>query len=53
MDVKLTAEDLRRIDEVFPTGAAAGLRYPRTHDENRERIIPARKAQGGPQAAPN
>ncbi len=26
--VKLTAEDLRRIDEIFPTGAAAGLRYP-------------------------
>jgi aryl-alcohol dehydrogenase-like predicted oxidoreductase len=28
LDVKLTADDLRRIDEVFPTGAAAGLRYP-------------------------
>jgi aryl-alcohol dehydrogenase-like predicted oxidoreductase len=28
IDVKLTAEDLRRIDEIFPTGAAAGLRYP-------------------------
>jgi len=28
LDVKLTAEDLRRIDEIFPTGAAAGLRYP-------------------------
>lgn len=27
-DVKLTAEDLRRIDEVAPRGAAAGLRYP-------------------------
>jgi aryl-alcohol dehydrogenase-like predicted oxidoreductase len=27
-DVKLTAEDSRRIDEIFPTGAAAGLRYP-------------------------
>jgi aryl-alcohol dehydrogenase-like predicted oxidoreductase len=28
IDLKLSAEDLRRIDEIFPTGAAAGLRYP-------------------------
>ncbi len=28
IDVKLTEEDMRRIDEIFPTGAAAGLRYP-------------------------
>src|SRR6266446_5897329 len=28
LDLKLTADDLRRIDEVFPNGAAAGLRYP-------------------------
>jgi len=28
LDVKLTAKDLQRIDEIFPTGAAAGLRYP-------------------------
>src|ERR1700681_2866431 len=28
LEVKLTAKDLRRIDEIFPTGAAAGLRYP-------------------------
>ncbi len=28
LDVKLTAEDLRRIDEVAPHGAAAGERYP-------------------------
>ncbi|HUO14235.1 MAG TPA: aldo/keto reductase [Verrucomicrobiae bacterium] len=28
VDVKLTGEDLRRIDEVFPPEAAAGLRYP-------------------------
>jgi aryl-alcohol dehydrogenase-like predicted oxidoreductase len=28
VDVRLTQEDLRRIDEIFPTGAAAGLRYP-------------------------
>src|SRR5712691_4661151 len=28
LDVKLTGEDLRRIEEVFPSGAAAGLRYP-------------------------
>jgi aryl-alcohol dehydrogenase-like predicted oxidoreductase len=27
LKVQLTAEDLRRIDEVFPYGAAAGLRY--------------------------
>jgi aryl-alcohol dehydrogenase-like predicted oxidoreductase len=28
LDVELTADDLRRIDEVAPKGAAAGLRYP-------------------------
>jgi aryl-alcohol dehydrogenase-like predicted oxidoreductase len=28
LDVKLTPQDLHRIDEIFPTGAAAGLRYP-------------------------
>ena len=28
IDVKLMPEDLRQIDEVFPTGKAAGLRYP-------------------------
>ncbi len=28
LDVTLTAEDRRRLDEIFPTGAAAGLRYP-------------------------
>jgi aryl-alcohol dehydrogenase-like predicted oxidoreductase len=28
VDLKLTPEDLRRLDEVFPSGAAAGLRYP-------------------------
>ncbi len=28
IDVQLTAEDLRRIHEIFPTGAAVGLRYP-------------------------
>jgi aryl-alcohol dehydrogenase-like predicted oxidoreductase len=28
LEVKLTADDLRRIDEVFPSGAAAGTRYP-------------------------
>jgi aryl-alcohol dehydrogenase-like predicted oxidoreductase len=28
LDVHLTPEDLRRIDEVFPSGAAAGERYP-------------------------
>ncbi len=28
IDVKLTAEDLRRIKEIFSVGAAAGLRYP-------------------------
>src|ERR1700730_8777784 len=28
LDVKLTKEDVRRIDDVLPTGAAAGLRYP-------------------------
>ena len=28
LQVKLTADDLRRIEEVAPKGAAAGLRYP-------------------------
>ena len=28
LDVKLTAEDLRRLEEAFPHGAAAGTRYP-------------------------
>ena len=28
LEIKLTAKDLQRIDEIFPTGAAAGLRYP-------------------------
>jgi aryl-alcohol dehydrogenase-like predicted oxidoreductase len=28
IDIKLTAEDLRRMDEGFPHGVAAGLRYP-------------------------
>jgi aryl-alcohol dehydrogenase-like predicted oxidoreductase len=27
-DLRLTADDLRRLNEVFPSGAAAGLRYP-------------------------
>jgi len=28
IDLQLTEEDKRRIDEIFPSGAAAGLRYP-------------------------
>lgn len=28
LDIKLTPDDLRRIDEVAPHGAASGLRYP-------------------------
>lgn len=28
LEVKLSAEDLRRIEEIFPSGAAAGQRYP-------------------------
>jgi len=28
LDVKLTREDLARLDEILPPGAAAGLRYP-------------------------
>jgi len=28
LDRKLTAEDLRRIEEIFPQGAASGQRYP-------------------------
>ena len=28
IDIKLAAQDLQRLDEVFPNGAAAGMRYP-------------------------
>ena len=28
VDLRLTPEDLRRIEEIFPAGAASGLRYP-------------------------
>jgi aryl-alcohol dehydrogenase-like predicted oxidoreductase len=28
LNVRLTTEDLRRMEEAFPSGAAAGLRYP-------------------------
>jgi aryl-alcohol dehydrogenase-like predicted oxidoreductase len=28
VDLKLTPDDLRRLNEVFPSGAASGLRYP-------------------------
>jgi aryl-alcohol dehydrogenase-like predicted oxidoreductase len=28
LDVKLTKKDLERIDEIFPSGAVAGQRYP-------------------------
>jgi aryl-alcohol dehydrogenase-like predicted oxidoreductase len=28
LNVELTGEDLRQIDAVFPSGAAAGSRYP-------------------------
>ena len=38
LDVKLTEQDLRRIDEIFPTGAAAGTALSRAHDEYGERI---------------
>jgi aryl-alcohol dehydrogenase-like predicted oxidoreductase len=30
LNVKLSEDDLRRIGEIFPAGAAAGLRYPET-----------------------
>jgi aryl-alcohol dehydrogenase-like predicted oxidoreductase len=30
LDVQLTAEDLRRIDDIAPPGVAAGARYPET-----------------------
>ena len=28
IDIQLTKEDLKRIDEIIPFGAAAGTRYP-------------------------
>lgn len=30
LDVQLTVEDLRRIDDIAPPGVAAGARYPET-----------------------
>jgi aryl-alcohol dehydrogenase-like predicted oxidoreductase len=30
LDVELNGDEIRRLDEVFPLGAAAGLRYPET-----------------------
>ena len=30
LQVKLTTDDLRRIEEVAPKGVAAGMRYPET-----------------------
>jgi len=30
LDVRLSGDDLRRIDQVFPLAAAAGMRYPET-----------------------
>ena len=35
LDVKLTAEDLKRLDEILPPGAAAGQRY---HDRGMETV---------------
>jgi aryl-alcohol dehydrogenase-like predicted oxidoreductase len=31
VNVRLTAQDLERIDRIIPPGAAAGLRYPQAH----------------------
>ena len=28
LDIKISEEDLRQLDDIFPTGAAAGQRYP-------------------------
>jgi aryl-alcohol dehydrogenase-like predicted oxidoreductase len=28
LEIDLTIDDLRRLNEVFPSGAAAGMRYP-------------------------
>jgi hypothetical protein len=36
--VELSNDDLRRIQQVFPTGAAAGERYPTGHDANAEPV---------------
>jgi diketogulonate reductase-like aldo/keto reductase len=35
VDVELTADDLRRIEDAFPKGAAAGDRYPDMSTVNR------------------
>ncbi len=35
VEIKLTADDLRRLDETFPRGAAAGQRYPDMSAVNR------------------
>ena len=28
MEIELTAEDMKRLEEIFPMDAAAGARYP-------------------------
>jgi aryl-alcohol dehydrogenase-like predicted oxidoreductase len=35
VDVELTEDDLRRLDEAFPKGVAAGDRYPDMSTVNR------------------
>ena len=35
LDVKLTGEDLKRLDEILPPGAAAGERY---HERGMEAV---------------
>ena len=35
VDIELTDEDLRRLDEAFPQGVAAGDRYPDMSTVNR------------------
>ena len=46
LQIELSADDLRRLDEAFPAGAAAGDRYPNMSTVNRyDRRNPATKDQ--------
>ena len=38
LDVEFLAEDLWRIDDICPVGAAAGTRYPESPDVAGERV---------------
>jgi aryl-alcohol dehydrogenase-like predicted oxidoreductase len=44
-DLRLTVDDLRRLSEVFPSGAASGTRLPGTHDESGQWLMRRRTSR--------